>query len=175
MLLVLAIAACGHGASGPDANPADVDGDGVLNAADNCPERYIAEQHDEDGDGVGDVCDNCPTIANTNQSDVSETAVPYQLPDGVGDACDLRPGLAGDLVVAFYPFADPQHDAAWTAGGWVVGNDDATADGDADMTTSLGIALDGTQQVELIAWRSVDALHNTASITCIATIAKTMV
>ena len=236
---MLAIAACGHGASGPDANPDDLDGDGVLNAADNCPERYNVDQHDEDGDGVGDVCDNCPTIANTNQADVSETSVPYQLPDGVGDACDL--------LVAFYPFADPTRDAAWTAAGWVVGNDQAIANGDArwastrnaqgyglmvraqfdaivwepvamgspptgtvalgtdgnatttsaggicaleadrdkdtfdelhvyevggaDATKTLGVALDGTQHVELIAWRSIDALHNTGSITCSATIA----
>ena len=244
-VLVLAIAACGHSASGPDANPDDVDGDGVLNAADNCPERYNVDQHDEDSDGVGDVCDNCPTIANPNQSDVSETNVPFQLPDGVGDACDLRPGLAGDLMVAFYPFVDPVRDAAWTTGGWVVGGDQATANGNAqwtsrrnaqgyglmvraqfdsivwepapmgspptgtvalgvdgdastsggicaleadrnmdmfdelhvyevggaDMTTTLGVALDGTQHVELIAWRSIDALHNTGSITCSATIA----
>jgi hypothetical protein len=241
-LLVLAIAACGHGASGPDANPDDVDGDGVLDASDNCPERYNADQHDEDGDGVGDVCDNCPTIANQNQADTTETSVPFQLPDGVGDACDLRPGLAGDLMIEFFPFADRAHDAAWTAAGWVVGNDDATAngsaqwiapknakgyglilraqfssitwtppamgspptgrislgtDGDAstaggicsleadrdgnmrdelhvyeiggsDKTQSLGVALDGSQHVELITWRSIDELHNTGMITCIA-------
>lgn len=245
-MLVLAIAACGHGASGPDANPDDLDGDGLLNAADNCPQRYNVDQHDEDSDGVGDVCDNCPTIANTNQADTTETSVPYQLPDGVGDACDLRPGLAGDLLVAFYPFVDPVRDASWTAGGWIVGNDDATAngsaqwtstrnpqgyglmvraqfdsiawqpvpmgtaptgrvslgtDGDAatsggicaleadrdndmldelhvyevggaDKTQSLGVALDGTQHVELIAWRSIDALHNTGTIICSAKIAN---
>ena len=247
VVLVLAIAACGHSASGPDANPDDVDGDGILNAADNCPERYNVDQHDEDGDGVGDVCDNCPTISNANQADTTEKAVPLQLPDGVGDACDLRPGLAGDLVVAFYPFADPVRDADWTAGGWVVANDHATANGDAqwtsthnakgyglivraqfdsivwntpamgspptgrvalgtdgdaatgggicaleadrdnnmldelhvfevggaDKTQSLGVALDGTQHVELIAWRSIDALHNTGTITCIADVAGT--
>lgn len=242
MLLVLAIAACGHSASQPDANPDDVDGDGVLNAADNCPERYNVDQHDEDGDGVGDVCDNCPTIANKNQADTTEQANPLQLPDGVGDACDLRPGLAGDLVIAFYPFVDPVHDATWTAAGWIVGNDDATANGDAqwkstknakgyglilraqfnsiaweppatgapptgsvalgtdgdavtgggicaleadrdndtldelhvyeiggaDKTVSLGTALDGSQHVELIIWRSIDELHNSGTITCIA-------
>ena len=244
---MLVIAACGHSASGPDANPDDLDGDGILNAVDNCPERYNVDQHDEDSDGVGDVCDNCPTIANTNQADTTESSIPLQLPDGVGNACDLRPGLAGDQVAAFYPFYDPVRDAAWTAGGWVVANDDATANGDAqwastknaqgyglavraqfasivwdtpamgttptgrvalgtdgdtvngggicaleadrnndtfdelhvfeiggaDMTTSLGVALDGTQHVELIAWRNVDALHNTATITCIADVAGT--
>jgi hypothetical protein len=246
-LLVLAIAACGHSASGPDANPDDLDGDGVLNASDNCPERYNVDQHDEDSDGVGDVCDNCPTIANTNQADTTERAIPLQLPDGVGDACDLRPGLAGDLVFAFYPFVDPAHDATWTAAGWTVAGDDATAngsaqwtsphnakgyglivraqldsivwapvamgtpptgrlalgeDGDAsanggicaleadrdndmrdelhvyeiggaDKTQSLGVALDGTQHVELMIWRSIDELHNRGTITCIADVAGT--
>jgi hypothetical protein len=237
LLLVLAIAACGHTAAGPDANPDDLDSDGVLNASDNCAHRYNPDQHDEDGDGVGDVCDNCPTVENANQLDTSETSVPLQLPDGVGDACDLRPGLAGDLMVAFYPFADPTHDAAWTAAGWVVGSDHATADGTArwtstrnakgyglmletmfdsiawqtpgagqivlaidgdgaptsagldcaleadrdgdgfdelhayeaggaSMTTSLGAPLEMTGPITLIAWRSIDALHNTGKLTC---------
>ena len=232
---VLAVAACGHTAAGPDANPDDLDGDGVLNTADNCAHTFNLDQHDEDGDGVGDVCDNCPTVENANQLDTTETAVPLQLPDGVGDACDLRPGLAGDLLVSFYPFADPAHDASWTTAGWTVTGDHATAngtarwtsarnakgyglmlearfdsivwqapgvgqvvlaiDGDAasvglgcaleadrdgdtfdelhayevggaSMTTSLGAPLDMTGPITLIAWRSIDALHNTGKLTC---------
>jgi M6 family metalloprotease-like protein len=40
-------------------NPADpdVDGDGVPDGADNCPEVYNPLQEDEDSDGDGDVCD----------------------------------------------------------------------------------------------------------------------
>src|SRR6476660_2463379 len=70
----LAIAGCGHTAAGPDANPDDLDGDGILNAADNCAHAFNRDQHDEDGYGVGDVCDNCPTVENANQLDTSETA-----------------------------------------------------------------------------------------------------
>jgi len=43
--------------------PEDMDGDGVLNAEDNCPLGANAEQADFDGDKVGDVCDLCPLTA----------------------------------------------------------------------------------------------------------------
>jgi hypothetical protein len=49
-------------------NP-DVDGDGVLNTADNCVFVPNADQADGDGDGVGDVCDICPAIANPGQDE----------------------------------------------------------------------------------------------------------
>ena len=35
----------------------DMDNDGVLNTADNCPTVYNSAQQDADGDGFGDVCD----------------------------------------------------------------------------------------------------------------------
>jgi len=140
-VLVLAIAACGQSAAKPDANPDDLDGDGIANAADNCPNRVNADQHDEDGDGVGDLCDNCPAVANPNQADLTETEVPLQLSDGVGDACDLRPALSGDRLAAFYPFSDPSRDADWTAAGWTVAADTATADGTTAWTPRKGQAL----------------------------------
>lgn len=71
----------------------DADGDGVLDAADNCPAVENAEQADADGDGVGDACDddvdgdevpdgedNCPETENADQADADE--------DGDGDVCD---------------------------------------------------------------------------------------
>jgi len=36
---------------------ADKDGDGVLDAQDNCPDISNANQNDADGDGMGDACD----------------------------------------------------------------------------------------------------------------------
>jgi len=45
-------------------NPNDRDGDGIINAIDNCPEIANPGQEDGDGDMHGDVCDACPTISN---------------------------------------------------------------------------------------------------------------
>jgi len=71
----------------------DLDGDGVLNVDDNCPSTANADQSDIDGDGIGDVCDddmdgdgvlnvddNCPAEANADQADLDG--------DGIGDVCD---------------------------------------------------------------------------------------
>jgi hypothetical protein len=58
---------------------ADTDGDGVLDATDNCPNTANPSQEDGDGDGWGDLCDNCPTVYNPGQADSNG--------DGIGDAC----------------------------------------------------------------------------------------
>ena len=43
----------------------DIDGDGVPDRDDNCPEHYNPDQSDEDdADGVGDICDNCALSPN---------------------------------------------------------------------------------------------------------------
>ena len=63
--------------------PGDADGDGFLDAADNCPQRYNPDQDDGDGDDVGDLCDNCLAQANADQADADE--------DSLGDACDNCP------------------------------------------------------------------------------------
>ncbi|HEV8322327.1 MAG TPA: thrombospondin type 3 repeat-containing protein [Myxococcota bacterium] len=60
----------------------DQDGDGVLDAVDNCPLDANALQADQDTDGVGDACDNCPAASNPGQSDTYPPGG-----DGVGDAC----------------------------------------------------------------------------------------
>ena len=58
----------------------DIDGDGVLNTADNCRYQANPDQSDTDGDGHGNVCDNCPTYADPTQVDTDR--------DGAGDGCD---------------------------------------------------------------------------------------
>jgi FtsP/CotA-like multicopper oxidase with cupredoxin domain len=80
---------------------ADADGDGVLDAVDNCPADANPGQEDADGDGIGDACDpltdsdgdgvadaadNCPATPNPGQEDADI--------DGIGDACD--PDFDGD-------------------------------------------------------------------------------
>jgi predicted phosphodiesterase len=80
----------------------DSDGDGVLDATDNCPLVANPLQEDGDADGIGDACqdsdgdgvldpaDNCPSTSNAGQADLDG--------DRLGDACD--PDADGDLVPA---------------------------------------------------------------------------
>lgn len=77
--------------------PPDADGDGIIDAADNCPLAANPDQVDSDGDAQGDVCDadddndgvadgqdNCALRPNADQRDTDR--------DGVGDECDATPG-----------------------------------------------------------------------------------
>jgi len=61
----------------------DIDGDGLNEECDNCPNIFNDTQDDSDNDQVGDVCDNCPSVINVNQTDSDS--------DGLGDACDNCP------------------------------------------------------------------------------------
>jgi len=58
----------------------DFDGDGILDAADNCPYIYNPDQADIDVDGFGDACDNCPIDHQEDQADSDG--------DGLGDVCE---------------------------------------------------------------------------------------
>lgn len=77
----------------------DSDGDGVLDAEDNCPTIANVDQEDIDDDEAGDACDtqdnrdgdsdgvqnfedNCPLVPNPDQTDADG--------DGIGEACDQQ-------------------------------------------------------------------------------------
>ncbi len=87
----------------------DLDGDGVRNEDDNCPEVANADQADADEDGVGDACDNSPNDPNPGQGDADSDGIGNisdncpndansdqedEDDDGVGDVCDNCPGDA---------------------------------------------------------------------------------
>jgi hypothetical protein len=44
------------------AGSADTDGDGVVDACDNCPNNANADQADSDNDGMGDACEPTPPV-----------------------------------------------------------------------------------------------------------------
>jgi thrombospondin type 3 repeat protein len=104
--LLALLAATGPAAAHPEPN--DIDGDNVVNAADNCMANFNPDQLDVDGDGVGNACDtdydpdgdgffnppngtpldNCPDVANPDQA-------PSAVDPTIGDACDDDADLDG--------------------------------------------------------------------------------
>lgn len=104
----------------------DDDGDGALNAADNCPTVFNpkrpmdTQQSDDDGDGKGDACDPCPldaldACAPTDANDLDADGwyngydnCPYDANgsqtdtdgDGHGDVCDKCPDVANPGLAA---------------------------------------------------------------------------
>jgi hypothetical protein len=122
----------------PDAAPVDSDGDGIIDALDNCPKVANPDQHDEDLDGVGDACDNCPTVPNPGQEDLLEIENGAAA-DGVGDACDPRPEDPGDSILFFDSFKGPL-DPDWTIGDGAA-NWSISGDGLLITSTSGGASL----------------------------------
>ncbi len=78
--VVLGLVWAGCGLLDPLVDGGDRDGDGIVDAADNCPDVANPQQQDRDDDRVGDACDNCQQHANPQQADGDG--------DGRGDACD---------------------------------------------------------------------------------------
>ena len=102
MTAVVLLLSCGPETPAPPETsaPPDSDGDGIIDARDNCPSIANPNQanlitvnntigdacDDPDGDGVYDISDNCPHTANPMQAN-------NYGPDGdEGDACDDSDG-----------------------------------------------------------------------------------
>lgn len=124
----------------------DTDGDGVPDAADNCPTVKNADQGNEDGDMFGDACDPCPPVADDIFVDSDN--------DGIDDQCDPHVGTVDHLAL----FEGFHHGvpAAWTihGGTWV-------ADGDG----VLGTPLAGDLAVLTMPYSAMTSVTITAGIT----------
>ncbi len=79
---------------------ADLDGDTVLNGADNCPVIANANQTDTDGDGHGNACDACPDDANPGATACPAPAVTItELRTGaIAEGTEVR--VIGEYVTA---------------------------------------------------------------------------
>ena len=93
----------------------DRDGDGIVDALDNCVKIYNPGQENEDGDSFGDICDPCPPVPDDVFVDADG--------DGIDDQCDPHVGLTDYLTFEGFHAGLP---AAWTTIGpatWVASND----------------------------------------------------
>jgi len=78
----------------PNDVPADTDGDGICNAADNCPLVPNPAQTDSDHDGIGDACDACTNIAPTTTAQPKLTLTKL-LPPGGDDRVKFKGDITG--------------------------------------------------------------------------------
>jgi hypothetical protein len=77
----------------------DTDGDGVIDAEDNCPNTVNPDQADADGDGIGDVCDNCPFTPAGEPVDANGCSAAQADTDGDGilNSNDNCPNIVNPL------------------------------------------------------------------------------
>jgi len=90
--------------------PSDVDGDGVADVDDACPDvpGVVALNGcpDQDGDNITDAEDKCPTVAGV----LGLGGCPDRDGDGITDAEDKCPTVAGDLAHEGCPPPPPDSD-----------------------------------------------------------------
>ncbi|MFH1724442.1 MAG: LamG-like jellyroll fold domain-containing protein, partial [Elusimicrobiota bacterium] len=130
----------------------DADGDGVIDATDNCHDTSNPDQADADSDGAGDACDACPNDAGddadgdglcADADNCPGTPNPDQADedgDGIGDPCDHGGLPADEHTVALWHFDEGAGDVVHDASG--NGNDGSILGGATWTQGKLGYALD---------------------------------
>ena len=134
-------------------NPDDIDGDGYLNATDNCPAIPNDDQADGDDDGVGNVCDKCPDDPNPNGAPCPASI--YDVKKGVtalGDAVSIQGLIVTAVASNGYNVQLPANDAKYDGAAYSAifvfnGSDPKPANGDkVDVT---GVVEDYFGELEL--------------------------
>jgi len=139
----------------------DIDGDGVLNDIDNCPDTANPDQADADGDGSGDLCDiDCDSftsletpVAISSGSGATYTAVINivdDLPiDDVNVTINIDHTWVSDLDVSLQSPAGTVVNLTFGNGGSADNYTDTVFDDDAGSSITIGSApFTGTFQPE---------------------------
>ncbi len=148
---VLSFPASGGGVS------ADTDGDGVIDADDNCPNETNAAQGDRDKDGVGNQCDPAPDDPTVPGGGGEPTPTTDTDRDGVPDSTDQCPTQAGPASNNGCPTTTTPPPTSWDCTGSgtnqiTPGEDiDAIINGDASGTATRFCVHAGTYQVSSVA------------------------
>jgi len=141
----------GGGGIEADAPSDDLDGDGVKNAADNCPKVGNPDQANDDGDAFGDACDPCPPFPDGVVVDPDG--------DGVSGLCDPFPLTGGDHIALFESFRGPGLPAGWVAfGTWSFVAGDAVATSADGASNFLTIAHPHLAKTSVLTQMTVDDL-----------------
>lgn len=84
----------------------DMDGDGIVNAADNCPMDANSNQADYEGDGIGDICDTDDLCVPTLGMEISAPSqVCQNIAFTVTSNVSCGASYCGNLTATLDPFA----------------------------------------------------------------------